>query len=329
MRFRKDKHPSRRNLHIKFFLAKNKEVYTRNCFFILLVLISLKLEAQIDLNDVSYLKKNVYFLASDSLHGRPAGSQFEQMSAKFIAKELKKEHIKPFSDSYNHTFSYLKDDSIEVNATNVIAQTHNPQKINIIISAHYDHLEEGAIKSREVLNKNQIHNGADDNASGVALVLLLAKQLKCQKKELPFNVIFAFYSGHEDGLHGSQSFMQECELQGVKIDWVLNFDMIGRLDEQNPILGIQAFNLSNDYKAKLEELKNQTKLEVRISHDSERKSDDYHFREAGCKTLSFTTGTHADYHKSTDDADKVNFEGIIRIEEYVLQIIENLSLLPE
>lgn len=274
-------------------------------------------EVQID-----KLYNTIAYLASDSLQGRPTGTEYEALAAEYILAALKSNKVKPYQKAFYHSFLFTDLGSNNIESNNVVAWISNKQSKTILISAHYDHLAMNSLKSNEILLKNQIHNGADDNASGVALSLLLAEQFSKTKKKIPFNIIFAFYSGHELGLYGSEAFVQELAFNEENIALVLNFDMVGRLDENTNNLSLNVFNIDSIHQNKLNTLQDKTDLKLWFRSDANKKSDDFYFRQNGYPSISVTTGTHEDYHKSTDDIDKINFEGILKINQLILNLLE-------
>ena len=175
----------------------------------------------------AYLKDVVAFLASDSLRGRPCCSPYEIEASEFIAAEMRKSNLGIVKFQ---SFTLLPSDSVKsCKSRNVYCFVNNGSKKTVIIGAHYDHIGMGGVLSKSI-GKSGIHPGADDNASGVALVLSLMKSSK-QWMNKDFNYLFVNYSAHEIGLFGSAAFAKLAAKKFGKIDLVLNFDMVGRMVE--------------------------------------------------------------------------------------------------
>lgn len=262
---------------------------------VLILLIGVNLQAQ-------NFKKHIAFLASDSLHGRGPNTADELKAANYITAELKGKKLKTVFQKLP-----FEGDS----ATNVLVFFDCKMDSTIILSAHYDHLGMGTNKSKELLNKHGIHNGADDNASGVAMVMELAKWLAKEKKHR-YNYVFAFYSAHEAGLFGSAYFGQSSLCSNLKIRAVLNFDMVGRLDETAKIVRVAGAKTDPAFDAYFEA--NQKKpINFRYDDGSLLLSDLKPFAEKNLPTLGFSTGIHDDYHKMSDDEGKINYPGMLSI----------------
>jgi Zn-dependent M28 family amino/carboxypeptidase len=275
-----------------------------------------------DENTIKIYKEIINVLANDSLNGRAASSLYEDKSAQFIIKKLNKFN-RQFQTQIQQ-FNYVRVDSGSIKKSkNLYSYIDNKANNTILIGAHYDHLGMGDGLSRSY-GKKGIHNGADDNASGVALVLSLAQKFtKWENKK--YNYLFVFYSAHEIGLFGSAAFSKFAQDHFKPIVLALNFDMIGRLDMNQKILNIYGINTL---------LNNQLKLINTLSFDGIIRTnfsdkiyecDLKKFAEAKIPSLSFTTGIHSDYHKITDDEDQINYFGILQIEKYIIQLLKNMT----
>ncbi len=200
---------------------------------------------------------------------------------------------------------------------NVIGYIDNHAENTIVIGAHFDHLGYGEDHNSLWTGKPEIHNGADDNASGTALVLELAKIL--QKSKLKNNnYLFICFSGEELGLFGSKSFTENPTIPLEKINYMINLDMVGRLNETTHGLSIGGFGTSPTWGNILPE-KTKT-ISVKFDSSGIGPSDHTSFYLKNIPVLFFFTGSHSDYHKPTDDVDKINFLG----ELYIIQYIENI-----
>jgi Zn-dependent M28 family amino/carboxypeptidase len=288
--------------------------------FIILFLYLISLSAlsigQINPADTSYLKFCVETLASDSMGGRKPGTIYDLKAANFIAEQFKSCKIKPFQKNiYFQNFNYTYDSSL-YKTRNVIAVINNKATENIIIGAHYDHIGLGGKRSRSY-GKHEIHNGADDNASGVALMLGLARQLKKQKSK-KYNFIFVAFSGHEDGLFGSRYFTESNIVDFSSVKLMINLDMLGRADNITPSL----FIASNDSLTLANSL-NLTASTLKIKAKELPPGDHSAFEAYHIPVLYFTTGMHDDYHKTSDDAKYINYKSMSYIEEFIFYILNS------
>lgn len=201
-------------------------------------------------------------------------------------------------------------------AHNVIAFINNNATNTVILGAHYDHLGFGEDKNALDVG-HEIHNGADDNASGTAALLELAKMLKTSPSKNN-NYLIMHFSGEELGLFGSKYWL-EHPTTNITANYMLNMDMVGRYDTAHkltiggygtsPVWGdVFAANKSND-------------LIVKFDSSGSGPSDHASFYRSNIPVLFFFTGSHPDYHKATDDWDKINYEGEKDIVKYIYQLI--------
>ncbi|UYQ92759.1 M20/M25/M40 family metallo-hydrolase [Chitinophaga horti] len=204
--------------------------------------------------------------------------------------------------------------------TNVIGYINNNAPTTIIIGAHYDHLGYGEDENSLGAGEKAIHNGADDNASGTAALLELGRQLKASKNKKSNYLLIAF-SGEELGLFGSKYYTQNHTLDFKKVNFMINMDMVGRLDN-NKGLQIGGIGTSPSWGSIL---KASLPKELKVTYDSSGTgpSDHTSFYRSDLPVLFLFTGTHSDYHKPTDDADKINIDGEVQIVKLVYDIIEN------
>ncbi len=210
---------------------------------------------------------------------------------------------------------------------NVLAMLPGALNEYVMVGAHYDHLGHGDdTDSRQHKDEaGQIHHGADDNASGVAAVLELADYFAALHATLKRGIIFAFWSGEEMGLLGSAHFADEPIVSNVVA--YVNFDMVGRLREDKLIL--QGTGSSHIW-SKLAERRNiPAGFNLTLQEDPYQPSDTTSFYPKGVPVLMFFTGNHDDYHRPTDQADKLNYEGLERITKFAGAIVQDLATLDE
>lgn len=206
---------------------------------------------------------------------------------------------------------------------NVLALLPGTSSEYIMVGAHYDHLGfgEGSDSRQHKEEHGQVHNGADDNASGVAAVLELAANFAAQNAPLKRGLIFAFWSGEEMGLLGSAHFAEQPFVSNVV--GYLNFDMVGRLRDDK--LMLQGTGSSAVW-SKLAERRNvPAGFNLTLQEDPYQPSDTTSFYPKGIPVLMFFTGNHDDYHRPTDDADKLNYEGVERITKFARAIVQDLA----
>ncbi|MDT5061350.1 MAG: hypothetical protein QOH63_1809 [Acidobacteriota bacterium] len=214
----------------------------------------------------------------------------------------------------------------------------------IVIGAHYDHLGrggEGSLAPRE----GEIHHGADDNASGVAGMLELARIFSAERKNLKRTLVFIAFSGEEEGLLGSNFYVNHPLVPLDKTVAMINMDMIGRMKDDKLIIGgvgtaqewrtlikgtqaplniaTNSLNTKGTRAANFEMLK---PFSLTLNEDGYGPSDHSSFYSKQVPVLFFFTGTHDDYHKPSDTADKINYEGEARIIIFVAAIVRSINI---
>ena len=207
---------------------------------------------------------------------------------------------------------------------NVVGYIDNGAANTIIIGAHYDHLGYGEDHNSLWTGKPEIHNGADDNASGTAMVLELAKLLKKSKLKNN-NYLFICFSGEELGLFGSKYFTENPTINLENVNYMINSDMVGRLNDSTHTITIGGYGTSPSWGKLLPE---KTKaFNVKFDSSGIGPSDHTSFYLKNIPVLFFFTGTHPDYHKPTDDVEKINFTGELRVIQYIYNIINETNKL--
>jgi aminopeptidase YwaD len=192
----------------------------------------------------------------------------------------------------------------------------------IVIGAHYDHLGFGGTGSgSRVPDTVAIHNGADDNASGTAMVIEMAGKLSSVKKELKRSVIFVAFSGEEMGLLGSKYFVDHCPVDLKKIDAMFNFDMVGRFDKDKNNISVSGTGTSMESDSIVKKYETGLPFTVTHSPDGYGPSDHASFYSSNIPVFYFTTGAHTDYHTPLDDADKLDYEKEKEIGDFAFKII--------
>ncbi|HYJ04540.1 MAG TPA: M28 family peptidase [Chthoniobacterales bacterium] len=202
----------------------------------------------------------------------------------------------------------------------------------VLIGAHYDHVGCGGASSLgRAGEENKIHPGADDNASGVAWVMELAASLAKERAEHPEKfrrgVIFACWSGEEIGLIGSAAFCEKPPVPLEKIVAYLNADMIGRLRENK--LTLQGVGSSHAWRKIIEKRNVAAGFNLILQDDPYLPTDVTSFYTRNVPVLNFFTGAHEDYHRPTDTAEKLNYEGLERVSQFSQQLVLDLVQMPD
>ena len=240
----------------------------------------------------------------------------------------------------------FKTDVIKVNgkSANVVGvlQGSDPQLASeyVIIGAHYDHLGLGGPESLAANPEGQIHHGADDNASGTAGVLELARVLASERGKIKRSIMFIAFSGEELGLLGSGAYTKSPIIPLGATVAMLNMDMIGRL--RNGSLFIGGVGTSPVWKPLIEKLNGThqassggpangsgSRFQLSFGEDGFGPSDHQSFYVRDIPVLFFFTGTHGDYHKPTDTADKINADGLKQVAEFVGEIAVSVANEPQ
>ncbi|MGE5194705.1 MAG: M20/M25/M40 family metallo-hydrolase, partial [Deltaproteobacteria bacterium] len=196
----------------------------------------------------------------------------------------------------------------------------------VIVGAHYDHVGRGGPGSL-LPGSTEIHNGADDNASGTVSLLELARRLGSRKEKLPRRVVFIAFTGEEMGLIGSARYTKEPIFPLEKTIAMLNMDMVGRLrDDKLTVFGV---GTSPIWEEMLKRLGKEGHFEMSLKPEGMGPSDHQSFFLKQIPVLHFFTGTHGDYHRPSDDWDKINIPGTERVVELVEKITVEVARLPE
>ncbi len=218
----------------------------------------------------------------------------------------------------------------KVETQNVIAllETNNPKyKDNyIVIGAHYDHLGMGGPGSgSRMIDTIAVHNGADDNASGIAAVIELAGKLASIKESLKRNIIFVAFGAEEEGLVGSMYFTNHPPVDIKHISAMINFDMVGRLDTISNSIMIGGTGTSVGAEDILNNCAENSGLALKFNSDGYGSSDHASFYGKGIPVFFVTTGAHVDYHTPFDDFKKINSKGEKKVLDFSLKLIENVA----
>lgn len=215
----------------------------------------------------------------------------------------------------------------EMTGNNVLAYIDNNAKHTVVLGAHYDHLGHGEDgNSMHAAKDGAIHNGADDNASGTAALMQLATWIK-QEKLRKYNYIFMHFSAEELGLIGSKKIVEELGLDSNSVAYMLNMDMVGRLNDSTHALTVGGIGTSPMWGRVVNV--NDERFKIVVDSSGVGPSDHSSFYYQGIPVLFFFTGTHPDYHKPSDDANKINYEGEAQIMQYIYTIVKRMDFLAK
>lgn len=283
------------------------------------------------------IETDVAYLADDKLEGRQTGTEGEVKAAEFIASRFEKMGLEPKgTDGFLQPFSFKPktDPHKEVEFTtnedgtisgrNVLGFINNNAEKTIVIGAHYDHLGYGGEGSLYRGDDKAIHNGADDNASGVAVLLDLAARIKTNATNTlnNNNYLFMAFSGEEMGLLGSNYFVKNATVDTKNINYMINMDMVGRL-KADSTLAVYGTGTSPMFKQVIQAHNDHFRI---VENESGvGPSDHTSFYLADIPVLHFFTGQHEDYHKPSDDSDKLNYQGMKLISDYIFEIMSDLD----
>ena len=301
--------------------------------YLLLIGFLLAFYACSNVTSESSIKDDVAYLASDDLEGRQTGTEGERKALAYISKRFKeigletkgtKDYAQPFSfkpkTNPHEEVKFDVNGDGTITGNNVIGYINNKAENTVIIGAHYDHLGYGGEGSLYRDTIKAIHNGADDNASGVAVMLDLAKKLK--GKTTNNNYLFLAFSGEEMGLLGSNYFVKNPTIDTKKVSYMINMDMVGRMKKDSS-LAVYGTGTSPIFKQVLKSHNDDFKL---IQNESGvGPSDHTSFYLADIPVLHFFTGQHSDYHRPSDDPETLNYEGMELISDYIFNIITDLD----
>ena len=306
---------------------------------LLSTILQFSLFAQIQIEKKN-LSKEIKYLSGDKLGGRSPGSKGERKAAKYITSKFSKYGLQARgTDGYYQPFTY-KENVTNPHATdekgakkrtgkNIIAYLDNSAEYTIVIGAHYDHLGHGDHgNSLDPDPKGKIHNGADDNASGTAGVIELARYYAENKVKENYNFLFICFSAEEAGLIGSKYFTANPTIDLGKVNCMFNMDMIGRLNDSTKTLLVYGTGTSPEFETWVHDMQNDN---IRVITDSSGvgPSDHTSFYLKNIPVLHFFSGQHSDYHKPSDDFEKINLDGEVQILKYIIRLVDRINEKPK
>jgi hypothetical protein len=196
----------------------------------------------------------------------------------------------------------------------------------LVVGAHYDHLGMGGSGSGSRMPDTvAVHNGADDNASGTAMVMALARYFAQNRKECPRSIIFVAFSAEEMGLIGSKYFVNHSPVAPGTIKTMFNFDMVGRFDKEKNSISVSGTGTSVESDSLLTLVEKSFPFQVIHSPDGYGPSDHAAFYSSNIPVFYFNTGVHTDYHTPFDDTDKLDFENQKLVGDFSARVIEMVA----
>ncbi|MFW5799483.1 MAG: M20/M25/M40 family metallo-hydrolase [Spirochaetota bacterium] len=269
------------------------------------------------------------YLASDELEGRSTGEKGNDMAAEYIADEFEEYGLHTLEDgTYYQPFSvYFQGESHSTQNVIGYLPGNDPELKNevIIVGAHYDHVGMGYYGTRGGVGK--IHNGADDNASGVVAVLELADAFSSIKGQLNRTFVFILFSGEEMGLHGSLYYADNPEFPLEDTVFMLNLDMVGWLKNKDYLYSYNTRNA--EIKALMDELDENYPFSVKFEYLQRASSDHYAFEKSGIPVSFLHTGLHNMYHTPKDDVEFIDFEGLKYITDFSFELLWLIDSMEE
>ncbi len=209
---------------------------------------------------------------------------------------------------------------------NVVGYINNNAASTIILGAHFDHLGYGEDRNSRSTELPAIHNGADDNASGTAALIELSRMLK-KAGNKNNNYLFVAFSGEELGLFGSKYYTEHPTVSFTDVNYMINMDMVGRYNDSSKAITIGGVGTSPSWGTLLYEKK--PAFGIKVDSSGTGPSDHTSFYRKDIPVLFFFTGLHTDYHKPSDDFEKINYEGELMIVKYIERLIDRTSKSPK
>ncbi|HEX7898760.1 MAG TPA: M28 family peptidase [Planctomycetota bacterium] len=248
------------------------------------------------------LEEHVAFLAGEACLGRETGTAGERKAADYIEAAFRKAGLEVRVQTFQ---------GHGTTGRNVIGIARGTSEEAVVIGAHYDHLGEA---------KGGWHAGADDNASGTAVLLALARSFA--HRPAGRTVILAAFSGEEMGILGSRAYTREPVVLLDRTVAMINMDMVGRLRESLIVFGADSGDRFKEYLA-------DSPVKIAHNRDPVGPSDHTSFYLKGVPAVHLFTGAHADYHKPSDTAEKVNYDGLRRVAALVETLARRIADAPQ
>ena len=274
------------------------------------------------------MMEDIRYLASEDLKGRGIGTPELDRAADYIAREFEKAGLRPGGSAGSWYQAWTEDEGAEkVNLRNVIGIIPGTEKEwegqSLVVGAHYDHLGLGLGEGGLVLNRGRVHPGADDNASGVAVMAELARVMATGSQPKR-TVVFIAFTGEESGKLGSEHYIRDPEDHPIeKIMGMVNLDTVGRLgDEKLLVLGGSS---ASEWVHIFRGAGYVAGVDVQVVKTSLDSSDHVPFIDAGVPAVQLFTGAHAGYHKPSDTIDNIDPQGLVKVARLAKEAVEYLA----
>jgi Zn-dependent M28 family amino/carboxypeptidase len=278
---------------------------------------------------------DIRYLSDDQLAGRMTGSPGADSAAAYLARRFEQVGLQPAAGGWYQSFTVAKEAPVAQSAQvgglmgkNVIGLLpgHDPTLRNetVIVGAHYDHLGLGGFGSLDPDSTGRVHNGADDNASGAAMLIHIAARLAQARPAR--TVLFIAFSGEELGLLGSAHYVKQPVYPLSSTLAMINLDMVGRL--KNGRLIVYGSRTAKEFPALLDSLNWHAGFDLKAQGDGYGPSDQSSFYAAGRPVLHVFTDLHDDYHRTTDDWQKIDPEGFRRVSNFTVGLVTALANRP-
>ncbi|MFK5954991.1 MAG: M28 family peptidase [Planctomycetota bacterium] len=259
---------------------------------------------------VSDLKTHISFLASDELEGREAGKRGGHLAAGYVENQFRRFGLQTITKDGSYRIPFQLGADTAYNVVGLLPGTDpKMQDVYFAVGGHHDHAGLGSRLSGAMGFPYEIHNGADDNASGTSGVLELAEYFTAHPLKHP--ILFMTFSGEERGLKGSKALVDSGVLPNDQIMAMINLDMVGRLKDDALFVG--GLGTAAELHDILDPLFEKSSLKLELDDRGEAPSDNTNFFHAGIPSLFLFTNIHEDYHMPSDDADKINYKGEVRV----------------
>ena len=275
---------------------------------------------------------DIKYLSDDRLAGRMTGTPGADSAAAYLARRFAHVGLQPGAGGWFQAFTVAKTAPVAQQAhvgglrgNNVIGVLpgRDPVLRNeaIIVGAHYDHLGVGGFGSLDPDSTGRVHNGADDNASGAAMLIQIAARLAVAPPAR--TVVFIAFSGEELGLLGSSYYVKQPVYPLSTTRAMINLDMVGRLRQSRLI--VYGSRTAKEFPALLDSLNWYAGFDLKAQGDGYGPSDQSSFYAAGLPVLHLFTDLHEDYHRSTDDWEKINLDGFKRVSDFAAGLVTALA----
>ncbi len=290
--------------------------------------------AQSSTTSAQRVRSHIAFLADDAREGRGVGTAGLDSAAQYIARRfaeiglqeatthgfLQRFTISPTATAAAHTGI---GGAAVANVVGILPGRGALRNQTIVVGAHYDHLGYGGFGSLDPDSVHVVHNGADDNASGTAALIEVAQLLQPRSEANARSVVFVAFTAEESGLIGSDYYVKNPVMPNDSTFAMINMDMVGYLkDDRLTAFGAET---AEEFTALLDSVNGPYGFQIAASGDGYGRSDQQSFFVEKIPVLHFFTGTHENYHRTTDDVDHINAEGAARVASLVADMTWNLA----